>query len=109
VLLDQVHQGGKRPHIKVMPHFDLSDDEVAAALIKELHDTLDNDRYPTVSAHPDAEGHSRQAQARAGPRAAAAAAEAVCATASNRYQEAATRLEIKPHRSPLPTNKSRSC
>jgi hypothetical protein len=26
-------------------HLDLSDDE-AAALIKELHDTVDNDRYP---------------------------------------------------------------
>jgi hypothetical protein len=28
-----------------MPHLDLSDDE-AAALIKELHDTIHNDRYP---------------------------------------------------------------
>jgi hypothetical protein len=28
-----------------MPHLDLSDDE-AAALIKELHDTIDNNRYP---------------------------------------------------------------
>jgi hypothetical protein len=27
-----------------MQHLDLSDDE-AAALIKELHDTIDNDRY----------------------------------------------------------------
>jgi hypothetical protein len=28
-----------------MPHLELSDDE-AAALIKELHDTIHNDRYP---------------------------------------------------------------
>jgi hypothetical protein len=28
-----------------MPHLDLSDDE-AAALIQELHDIVENDRYP---------------------------------------------------------------
>jgi hypothetical protein len=28
-----------------MPHLDMSDNE-AAALIKELHDTVDNNRYP---------------------------------------------------------------
>jgi hypothetical protein len=45
VLLDQVHQRHQRPHIGIMPHLDLSDDE-AAALIKELRETIDNDRYP---------------------------------------------------------------
>jgi hypothetical protein len=45
VPLDQVHQGGKQPHIRVMPHLDTSEDE-AAARIKELHDTFDNNRYP---------------------------------------------------------------
>jgi hypothetical protein len=38
-----------------MPHLDLSDDE-AAALINELHDTIDNDRYPFLGAHPRLEG-----------------------------------------------------
>jgi hypothetical protein len=45
VPIDQVHQGGKRPHIKVMPRLDLSEEE-AAALIKELADITGNDRYP---------------------------------------------------------------
>jgi hypothetical protein len=44
VPLDQVHQGGKRPHIKGMPHLDLSDEE-AVALIRELADITGNDRY----------------------------------------------------------------
>jgi hypothetical protein len=33
-------------HIKIMPRLDLSDDEAAAAQIKEHHDTVDNDRHP---------------------------------------------------------------
>jgi hypothetical protein len=37
--------GGERPHIGLMPHLDLSDDE-ATAPIKALHDTVHNDRYP---------------------------------------------------------------
>jgi hypothetical protein len=32
-----------------MPHLDLSDDE--AALIKELHDTIDNDAFPLPKAY----------------------------------------------------------
>lgn len=34
-----------QPHIGLMPHLGLSDDE-AAVLIKKLHDTVHNDRYP---------------------------------------------------------------
>jgi hypothetical protein len=45
VSIDEVHQGGERPHIRVMPYLALSDDE-AATLIKKLHDTFHNDRYP---------------------------------------------------------------
>ena len=54
------------PHIGAM-HLDLSDDE-AAALTQELHDIVENDRYP-FSSHPHAEGHSRQAQTGAGAQA----------------------------------------
>jgi hypothetical protein len=35
----------QRPHIGLMPHLDMSDDE-AAALMKELHDTVHNDPHP---------------------------------------------------------------
>jgi hypothetical protein len=35
----------QRPHIAAMQHLDLSDDE-AAALTQELHDIVENDRYP---------------------------------------------------------------
>jgi hypothetical protein len=52
-------------------HLDLSDDE-AAALTQELHDIVENDRYPLLAAHPHAEGHTREAQTGAGPRALAA-------------------------------------
>jgi hypothetical protein len=45
VPLDQVYQGGKRHHIGVMPHLDLSNDE-AAALAKEFATITGNDRYP---------------------------------------------------------------
>jgi hypothetical protein len=38
-----------------MPHLDLSDDE-AAALIKELRRTVDNDRYPLSPRNPHAAG-----------------------------------------------------
>jgi|HubBroStandDraft_4_1064222.scaffolds.fasta_scaffold23749_7 hypothetical protein len=48
-------------------HLDLWDEETAA-LIKELHDLVENDRYPFSPVHPHAEGHSRQAQTRARPR-----------------------------------------
>jgi hypothetical protein len=34
-----------RPHIEAMQHLDLTDDE-AAALTQELHDIVENDRYP---------------------------------------------------------------
>jgi len=34
-----------RPHIGAMPHLDLTDEE-AAALTQELHDIVENDRYP---------------------------------------------------------------
>ena len=34
-----------RPISEAMPHLDLSDDE-AAALTQELHDIVENDRYP---------------------------------------------------------------
>jgi hypothetical protein len=34
-----------RPHIEAMQHLDLADDE-AAALTQELHDIVENDRYP---------------------------------------------------------------
>ena len=54
------------PHIGAM-HLDLSDEE-AAALTQELHDIVENDRYP-FSSHPHAEGHSRQAQTGAGAQA----------------------------------------
>jgi hypothetical protein len=33
------------PHIEAMQHLDLSDDE-ATALTQELHDIVENDRYP---------------------------------------------------------------
>jgi hypothetical protein len=55
-----------RHHIGAM-HLDLSDEE-AAALTQELHDIVENDRYP-FSSHPHAEGHSRQAQTGAGAQA----------------------------------------
>jgi hypothetical protein len=55
-----------------MPHLGLSDDE-AAALTQELHDIVENDRYPFSPPHPHAEGHSRQAEAGAGARALATA------------------------------------
>ena len=60
-----------------MQHLDLTDDE-AAALTQELHDIVENDRYPFSPAHPHAEGHSRQAQTGAGAQA-LAAAEGLCA------------------------------
>ena len=34
-----------RPHIGVMPHLDLSDED-AAVLAQELHDIVENNRYP---------------------------------------------------------------
>jgi hypothetical protein len=34
-----------RPYIEAMQHLDLSDEE-AAALTQELHDIVENDRYP---------------------------------------------------------------
>jgi hypothetical protein len=37
--------GRSQPHIEAMQHFDLTDDE-AAALIRELHEIVENDRYP---------------------------------------------------------------
>jgi len=39
-----VYDGRSRPHIGAM-HLDLSDEE-KAALIQELHDIVENDRYP---------------------------------------------------------------
>jgi hypothetical protein len=45
----------------------------SAALTQELHDIVENDRYPLLAAHPHVEGHTRQAQARAGSRPLAAA------------------------------------
>jgi hypothetical protein len=38
--------GHSRPHIEAMQHLDLTDDE-AAALTQELHDIVENDRYPS--------------------------------------------------------------
>ena len=58
-----------------MPHLDLADDETAA-LTRELHDIVENDRCPVLASH--AEGDPRQAQTGAGPRA-LAAAEGLCA------------------------------
>jgi hypothetical protein len=57
-------------------HLDLSDEETPA-LIKELHDIVENDRY-LLAAHPHAEGDPRQAQTGVGSRT-PAAAEGVCA------------------------------
>ena len=37
--------GRSRPHSEAMQHLDLTDDE-AAALTQELHDIVENDRYP---------------------------------------------------------------
>jgi hypothetical protein len=36
---------GPRPHIGAVQHLDLTDDE-AVALTRELHDIVENDRYP---------------------------------------------------------------
>jgi len=69
-------------------HLDLWDEETAA-LIKELHDLVENDRYPFSPVHPHAEGHSRQAEAGAGAQA-LAAAEGLCA--AEKWQIQATRL-----------------
>jgi hypothetical protein len=40
-------------------NLDLSDEETAA-LTQELHDIVENDRYPVLAAHPHAQGHTRQ-------------------------------------------------
>jgi hypothetical protein len=53
-------------------HLDLSDEETAT-LTQELHDIVENDRYPFSPRIRTAEGHSRQAQTRAGAQAFAAA------------------------------------
>ena len=45
VPLDQVHQGGKRPHIGGMLHLDLSDEEEAALAI-ELVQLISRAKYP---------------------------------------------------------------
>jgi hypothetical protein len=65
--------------------------EETAALTQALHDIVENDRYPVLAAHPHAEGHSRQAQTGAGTQA-PAAAESVCATASDGRQKEAVTL-----------------
>jgi hypothetical protein len=44
----QPSRRGSRPHIGLMPHLDLCDDETAA-LIKELHDIVDRGRCPLSS------------------------------------------------------------
>ena len=61
-------------------NLELTDDE-AAALIQELHATVENDRYP-FSSRPRAEEPTRETQTGARPRA-LAAAEGLCAAASN--------------------------
>jgi hypothetical protein len=46
-------------------YFDLTDEETAS-LIRELHDIVENDRYPFSPRHPHAAGDPRQAQTGAG-------------------------------------------
>jgi hypothetical protein len=72
--------GRLRPHTEVTQHLDLTEDE-AAALIKELGDTIERDRYP-FSEYALPEGYPRQAAPRARPRA-FVAAQGLCAAASN--------------------------
>jgi hypothetical protein len=83
--LSMAEKRGAQPHIGVM-HLDLTDDE-AAALTQELHDIVENDRYPFLPPHPHAEGDPQQAETRAGSRA-PVAGEGLCATAGNRHQKA---------------------
>jgi hypothetical protein len=68
-----------------MPHLDLSDDDEAAALTRELHEIVENDRYPF--SHPHAEGDPRQAQTGAGAQA-PAAAKGLCAAVERQIQAA---------------------
>ncbi len=60
---------------------DLSDEETTA-LLKELDDIIQSDRFFPLAAHTDVEGDPRQETARAGPPT-FAATEGVCATASD--------------------------
>jgi hypothetical protein len=90
VLLDQVYQGGKQPHIGAMPHLDLSDEE-AVALVALLTRTADGDRYPLSPRIP--EGHTREAPTRASPRG-FTAGQGVCAVASNRSPKATGRSAL---------------
>jgi hypothetical protein len=50
-----------------MPHLDLSDDK-AAALVKELHHTIGNDRYPLFSAYTHPQGDPSETPIESGPR-----------------------------------------
>jgi hypothetical protein len=59
-------------------HLDLTDEE-AAALTQELHEIVENDRYPFSPRIRTLRGIPRQAQTGAGSRA-LATAEGVCAT-----------------------------
>jgi hypothetical protein len=43
-------------------NLDLSDEETAA-LIRELHDIVESDKFPVLAAHPHPEGDSWEAQA----------------------------------------------
>jgi hypothetical protein len=56
---------------------DLTEEE-AAALLRELDEIIETDRYPFFAPHPHPQGDPRQAQTGAGSRA-LAAAEGVCA------------------------------
>jgi hypothetical protein len=61
-----LRDGGSRPHIGAM-HLDLSD-EVTAALIQELHNIVEHDRYPFSPRIRTLRGRRRQAQAGASDR-----------------------------------------
>jgi hypothetical protein len=70
------HQAHPRPHIGAM-HLDLSDEE-AAALTQELHEIVENDRYPFSLRIRTLRGILAKLRSEPAPRA-LAAAEGVCA------------------------------
>ena len=89
--------GRSRPHIGAMQHLDLTDDE-AAALIQELHDIVENDRYPYSPRIRTLRAILNKVRPGAGARALAAAAEGVSAAASNRSRKT---LPLKSGFTPL--------
>jgi hypothetical protein len=74
-------------------NIDLTDEE-AAALTKELHDIIQNDRYPFSPRIQTLKSDPRQTQTGAGPRA-LAAAKGICAASIECRPEAMVRAPLK--------------